>query len=201
MADIFFASLCCRHALLTCWLLLTPAGAVHVSFSAGDHQRAMAKLLTAAPKTIIPPATGTNLGDRSPAFYRRLPPTHPAIRAGAEQTRSEILAYLDGRTTDLVAPALSPFLLAGTPFQQRVWARLSLIPYGETCTYGEIGTALGNRHLARAVGAACGANPCPLLIPCHRVVAVNGPGGFSGGGLAIKKKLLALEGTVAKERP
>ena len=84
--------------------------------------------------------------------------------------------------------------LGGTPFRRRVWKALLNIPFGQTRTYGEIATALGSPNSARAVGAACGANPLPIFIPCHRVLAAGGKlGGFSGG-LDVKKKLLALEG-------
>ncbi|MCK9295335.1 MAG: MGMT family protein [Desulfobulbaceae bacterium] len=86
----------------------------------------------------------------------------------------------------------SIFIQAGTPFQQRVWELISRIPYGETRTYGQLAQALGDKMLARAVGQACGANPIALLIPCHRVVGHAGLGGF-GGGIDLKKKLLALE--------
>jgi methylated-DNA-[protein]-cysteine S-methyltransferase len=85
---------------------------------------------------------------------------------------------------------------AGTPFQRRVWQRLSAIPAGETLTYGALARELGTS--ARAVGGACRTNPIPLVIPCHRVVATNGLGGYSGerGGdwLAKKRWLLAHEG-------
>ncbi|MBU0909954.1 MAG: MGMT family protein [Proteobacteria bacterium] len=86
----------------------------------------------------------------------------------------------------------SIFIQEGTPFQQRVWELISQIPFGETRTYGDLAQALGNKALARAVGQGCGANPIALLIPCHRVVGHTGLGGF-GGGIDLKKKLLALE--------
>jgi len=90
--------------------------------------------------------------------------------------------------------ALSP---AGTPFRQRVWAALTAIPRGESRTYGEIARAVNSAP--RAVGQACGDNPIPLIIPCHRVVAADGSlGGFmhSTGGdpIAVKRWLLAHEG-------
>jgi methylated-DNA-[protein]-cysteine S-methyltransferase len=88
--------------------------------------------------------------------------------------------------------------MGGTPFQRRVWQALLDIPLGETRTYGEIAEAIGSPGAARAVGSACGANPLPLFIPCHRAVAAGGKlGGFSGG-LGIKKKLLAWEGVEVK---
>lgn len=81
----------------------------------------------------------------------------------------------------------------GTPFQQRVWQALCRIPAGQTRSYGQIATALHKPGGARAVGAACGANPIPLLVPCHRVVGSHGQmGGFSGG-LRWKEFLLERE--------
>lgn len=81
----------------------------------------------------------------------------------------------------------------GTEFQQSVWRAMLQIKLGETQSYGEIATSLGNPKAVRAVGGACGANPIPLLIPCHRVLAANHKiGGFSGG-LEWKRKLLARE--------
>lgn len=83
---------------------------------------------------------------------------------------------------------------AGTAFEHRVWTALRKIPFGEVRTYGQIARAAGRPGAARAVGGACGANPIPVLIPCHRVVAAGGRlGGFSGG-LSRKRRLLAIEG-------
>ena len=81
----------------------------------------------------------------------------------------------------------------GTEFQKRVWNEIKKIPRGQTRTYGEIAATLGRPKAVRAVGSACGANPVPLFIPCHRVVAKNGLGGF-GPGLPWKKLLLRMEG-------
>ena len=87
------------------------------------------------------------------------------------------------------------FVPRGTPFQLRVWHALMGIPAGRPATYGALATEL--RTAARAVGQACGANPLPILIPCHRVVAANGLGGFmhssSGAPLDVKTWLLAHE--------
>jgi methylated-DNA-[protein]-cysteine S-methyltransferase len=84
----------------------------------------------------------------------------------------------------------------GTAFQKRVWAMMRDIPYGRTATYGGMAMALGSGP--RAVGMACGRNPIPIVVPCHRVLASGGKeGGFSGGqGLPTKRRLLALEGVV-----
>ena len=87
-----------------------------------------------------------------------------------------------------------PILLVGTVFQHQVWRAMAKIPAGNVSTYGEIARSVGKARAARAVGAACGANPVPYLVPCHRVVAANGGwGGFSGG-IALKKILLKREG-------
>lgn len=89
-----------------------------------------------------------------------------------------------------------PLASRGTPFQERVWAALRAIPPGQTRTYGDLARALGTGP--RAVGGACRANPCPILVPCHRVVAAQGPGGYAGARTgpwpAIKHWLLAHEG-------
>jgi O-6-methylguanine DNA methyltransferase len=86
-----------------------------------------------------------------------------------------------------------------TAFRQQVWAELLRIPLGQTASYSEIAERLGNRGATRAVGGACGANPIPLIIPCHRVLAAGQRiGGFSGG-ISWKRKLLVLEGISFRE--
>lgn len=85
-------------------------------------------------------------------------------------------------------------LSAGTPFQQKVWRALLSIPRGETRSYAWIAKKIGNPKAVRAVGSACGANPVPIIVPCHRAIASDGSLGGFGGGLALKKDLLALEG-------
>lgn len=167
----FFASLHCRHPSLECRFILAAAGPIHVSFQLPAHQTAWEALWSMEEK-------GT--------------PQHQALQAMARRVEQHLVDYLEGRKREFLRPPPSPFLQAGSPFQRRVWQLISAIPAGETRTYGKIATQLGDRALARAVGGACGANPCPLLIPCHRVVAAQGLGGF-GGGLAIKARLLALE--------
>jgi len=85
---------------------------------------------------------------------------------------------------------------SGTEFQQVVWSALRRIPYGQTITYGQLAQRIGKPGASRAVGTANAANPLPVIIPCHRVVAGNGRlGGFSGG-LHIKQALLRLEGVL-----
>jgi methylated-DNA-[protein]-cysteine S-methyltransferase len=83
--------------------------------------------------------------------------------------------------------------VSGTTFQMAVWKCLRRIPYGQTISYGEIAMAIGKPRASRAVGAACGCNPISILIPCHRVVGFDGRLTGLGGGLPIKRQLLALE--------
>ena len=104
-------------------------------------------------------------------------------------TIRQLRAYFAGDLETFVLP-LKP---EGTPFQQRVWNELLNIPYGETISYGELATRIGNPNASRAVGLANGSNPIPIIIPCHRVIGSNGKLTGYGGGLPIKEKLLALE--------
>ena len=110
----------------------------------------------------------------------------------AHRTAVAIQAWLE----DPASVEELPFSRRGTPFQQRVWHAICSIPAGETRTYGALAQELGSA--ARAVGQACGANPFPLLVPCHRVTAAAGIGGFANarGGWRIEAKrwLLAHEG-------
>ncbi len=107
------------------------------------------------------------------------------------RAREQLYAYFDRQLTDFDLP-LAP---AGSPFQKRVWQALCQIPYGRTCSYADIAGKIGS--VPRAVGQANAANPIPIIIPCHRVLASNGLGGYSGGdGLATKRWLLDLENRV-----
>jgi methylated-DNA-[protein]-cysteine S-methyltransferase len=87
-----------------------------------------------------------------------------------------------------------PLAPAGTPFQQSVWNVLRTIPYGATRSYLDVANAIGKPAACRAVGAANGANPLPIVVPCHRVIGANGSLTGFGGGIEVKKRLLALEG-------
>ncbi|HXJ45950.1 MAG TPA: methylated-DNA--[protein]-cysteine S-methyltransferase [Candidatus Dormibacteraeota bacterium] len=86
-----------------------------------------------------------------------------------------------------------PLLMLGTEFQKRVWKALLTIPYGETMSYGELAKKIGEPKAVRAVGAANGQNPLPIIVPCHRVIGSDGSLTGFGGGLENKKKLLELE--------
>ncbi|WP_306672250.1 methylated-DNA--[protein]-cysteine S-methyltransferase [Geothrix fuzhouensis] len=89
-----------------------------------------------------------------------------------------------------------PFRLHGSPFEQRVWAELQRIPFGETRSYGQLAAALGDPNLSRAVGRANGANPMSILVPCHRVIGTSGSLTGYAGGLGMKERLLRLEGAI-----
>jgi methylated-DNA-[protein]-cysteine S-methyltransferase len=112
---------------------------------------------------------------------------------GAEpfvRVQAQLAEYFCGarRTFEL------PLAPQGTPFQLKVWRALCAIPYGETLSYGELARQLGLVNGARAVGLANGANPLPIVVPCHRVIGSDGTLTGFGGGLHIKRSLLALEG-------
>lgn len=106
-----------------------------------------------------------------------------------EQTVKQLEAYFSGKSRDFKLP----YNLNGTPFQKQVWQQISAIPYGQTRTYKDLANAL--KTSPRPVGTACGKNPLPLVVPCHRVLGSDGAlHGFSGGeGLATKAALLSLE--------
>ena len=107
-----------------------------------------------------------------------------------EEARRQLNAYFDGRLKYFDLP-LAP---QGSLFQRAVWDQLRRIPFGTARTYGDSAVAIGNAP--RAIGGACGRNPIPIIIPCHRVVAKGGRlGGLSGyAGLETKRRLLRLEG-------
>jgi methylated-DNA-[protein]-cysteine S-methyltransferase len=113
----------------------------------------------------------------------------------ARQPPAALAGQLDAYFSDGAARFDLPMELRGTPFQRRVWEELRKIPAGTTVTYGELARKLGTSP--RAVGGACRANPCPILVPCHRVVASGGLGGFagdtSGRKLDVKRWLLRHE--------
>ena len=88
-----------------------------------------------------------------------------------------------------------PLDIIGTDFQKRVWKELLKIPYGETITYNQLSINLGDKKLVRVAASANGANPLPIVIPCHRVIGSDGTLVGYGGGLEVKQKLLELEGS------
>jgi len=103
-----------------------------------------------------------------------------------------LLAYLKGERKEVSLLPLVMEEIKGSSFFHQVWRVLLSIPPGSTMTYKEVAARLGNKHKARAVGMACAANPVVLAIPCHRVIATNGLGGYRWG-LEWKRKLLSME--------
>lgn len=116
---------------------------------------------------------------------------------GMRVAMDQLTAYFHGqrRAFDL------PFEPRGTSFELSVWRLLLEIPYGETTSYGAIAAQLGLENGARAVGAANGSNPIPIIIPCHRVIGSDGTLTGYGGGLPLKRALLEHEGAIAPPPP
>jgi methylated-DNA-[protein]-cysteine S-methyltransferase len=120
---------------------------------------------------------------RGPAYRGKL-------RGVLADAARQLAAYFAGRLRNFDVP-LAP---QGTPFQREVWKALRTIKYGETWSYRELAEYVGRPAAVRAVGAANGQNPIPIIIPCHRVIGSNGTLVGFGGGIEMKQKLLALEG-------
>ncbi len=105
--------------------------------------------------------------------------------------RNNLKAYFLGRKVQFKEKF---DLKGGTDFQRKVWRAMQRIPFGQTRSYGWLAKQVGGKNKARAVGLACGSNPIPILIPCHRVIREDGGLGGYGGGLGMKRKLLKIEG-------
>lgn len=124
-------------------------------------------------------------------------PFEPGGSARLEAARRQLIEYLDGKRD---AFDVSLDLSRGTPFRRRVWRVLQRVPYGRLRSYQWIAARVGGQRYARAVGNAVGANPLPIMIPCHRIVTQDASlGGFSCG-LSMKRQLLTLEGTLSMLR-
>lgn len=115
-------------------------------------------------------------------------PSHPILA----RTRDQLMEYFAGKRRGFDVPLRA----AGTAFQEKVWRALEDIPFGHTASYQELGERVGTPKAARAVGGAVGANPIPIVIPCHRVLSSQSAltGYSAGGGIETKKRLLDLEG-------
>jgi methylated-DNA-[protein]-cysteine S-methyltransferase len=107
----------------------------------------------------------------------------------AERAVRELREYFAGKRRRFTVK----LHLAGTDFQRRAWAAMQEIPYGATISYGQQAKRIGKPRATRAVGTANGANPIPIIVPCHRVIASDGTLGGYALGLAMKRRLLALE--------
>lgn len=111
-----------------------------------------------------------------------------------DAARRQLGEYFNGRRTTFDLP-LAP---QGTPFQQLVWHALATIGYGDTISYAELAIRVGRPRASRAVGAANGRNPLPIVLPCHRVIGADGSLTGFGGGLPVKRFLLELEGALPR---
>jgi len=162
------------------------------------------RLATPVGELLLTASDAALTGVYFPTSRRGPPPTHRAdwIEHTGQGPASDLLAlaaqqlteYFDGtRTTfDLPLEAL------GSQFEHRVWNALRTIPYGTTTSYGELARRLGDVSATRAVGAANGKNPIPIIVPCHRVVGANGDLTGFGGGLDRKRWLLEHEGALLR---
>jgi O-6-methylguanine DNA methyltransferase len=126
------------------------------------------------------------------AKLARLEPAMSPDAGAMSRLREQLEAYAGGTLMTFGIP----FRLHGSPFEQRVWAALQQIPFGETRSYGQLAADLGDPNLSRAVGRANGANPVSILVPCHRVIGASGALTGYAGGLAMKERLLRLEGAL-----
>jgi methylated-DNA-[protein]-cysteine S-methyltransferase len=116
---------------------------------------------------------------------------HPLLDTAQQQLHE----YFEGRRRSFDLP-LAP---RGTDFQRHVWTTLGSIPYGQTVSYAELALRVGRPSASRAVGAANGRNPLPIVLPCHRVIGANGSLTGFGGGLPTKRFLLELEGALQRQ--
>jgi AraC family transcriptional regulator of adaptative response/methylated-DNA-[protein]-cysteine methyltransferase len=117
-------------------------------------------------------------------------PAAPSAHPHLERLEEELGEYFAGKRSAFGVPVYEP----GTPFQERVWAALREIPYGQTCSYGELARVLGDPAAVRAVAQANGRNRIAILVPCHRVISADGGLGGYGGGVWRKRRLLEIEG-------
>lgn len=113
-----------------------------------------------------------------------------------KRTMEQLREYFSGARTDFDVPVA----LQGTEFQTQVWKALMEIPYGKTCTYGELAARIGNPKASRAVGMANNRNPVAIIVPCHRVIGASGKLVGYGGGLNVKERLLELERKAGEKR-
>jgi len=134
------------------------------------------------------------LPNRGPMRESPEPPSRAAA-AGMRTACAQLGEYFLGKRREFELP-LDPH---GSPFELGVWQRLRSIPYGATTSYGAIAAELGLTNGARAVGRANGANPIPLVIPCHRIIGMDGQLTGFGGGLPLKQALLELEGALVPQ--
>ena len=148
------------------WIAVGPRGVLAIHYGARPHPRELSRITRAYGPAVLPD------------------------RGRCDTVLSELDQYFAGRRRSFdVAVDLHPL----TPFQRRALAATARVPYGELTTYREVARRAGNARASRAAGQAIGANPIPIVVPCHRVVASDGTLGGYSGGLRAKRRLLALE--------
>ncbi len=158
------------------WCALEPVPGLSLHLAAGD--RGLCRLsFTRNPRLFLEELSAPGM----PHWNDR----HPVLEEAARQ----LADYFHGRRREFRLP----LDLDGTPFQLSVWRALETIPYGETRSYRDVARQVGRPAATRAVGAANGGNPIAIIVPCHRVIASGGTLGGYGGGLPLKRMLLALE--------
>jgi methylated-DNA-[protein]-cysteine S-methyltransferase len=148
------------------WIAVGPRGVIAIHYGARPDERELRRISGAYGPAILPD------------------------RESCDDVFSELDQYFAGRRRSFdVAVDLAPL----TPFQRRILAATARVPYGEVTTYRDVARRAGNEQASRAAGGALGANPIPIVVPCHRVVATDGSLGGYAGGLPAKRRLLALE--------
>ena len=148
------------------WVAVGPRGVIAIHYGARPDERELARITRTYGPGVLPD------------------------RRRCDGLLIELDQYFSGRRQTFdVAVDLAPL----TPFQRRILAATARVPYGEVTTYRQVAREAGNEQASRAAGGALGANPIPIVVPCHRVVATDGSLGGYAGGLAAKRRLLALE--------
>jgi len=148
------------------WIAVGPRGVVNIHYGVTPDPRELARITRAYGPGVLPD------------------------RRSCDRVLTELDQYFAGRRKRFdVEVDLAPL----TPFQQRILMATARVPYGELTTYKVVARQAGNEQASRAAGAALGANPIPIVVPCHRIVAADGTLGGYAGGLAAKRRLLALE--------
>jgi len=148
------------------WIAVGPRGVVNIHYGATPDPRELARITRAYGPGLLPD------------------------RRGCDRVLTELDQYFSHRRRSF---DVAVDLAALTPFQQRILGATARVPYGELTTYKVVARQAGNEQASRAAGAALRANPIPIVVPCHRIVATDGTLGGYAGGLAAKRRLLALE--------
>ena len=180
----------------------TAWGRMAVAATARGVGRVVLRAGCGSTRSLVAVLAHTKADRDDPPLPRRARKTHENTRGGeragrhARRAERQIREYLSGRRRRFTVPLNLDGL---PPWQRRVLAAARRIPYGRTATYGRVAARAGEPNAARAVGQAMARNPVPILVPCHRVTATGGLGGF-GGGLGLKRRLLALESPSRKRK-